>query len=119
MPGQIVGAWEPIALRTFCLSRWYHYLSIVRITLSGQGQVTLQLTAFPIYVKEFSQDVLAGKTANIFSPDPNSLSVALCAGGKELAMEVKQQQVLLCGAYKAITSWVYEHRLTSDSDIFH
>jgi hypothetical protein len=56
------------------------------------------LRAFPIYFKEFSQYVLAEKPANIFYPGPNTLSVALCAGGKESAIEFKQQQVLLRGA---------------------
>ena len=31
-------------LRTFCLSRWYHYFSTVQINLSDQAQVTLQPT---------------------------------------------------------------------------
>jgi hypothetical protein len=35
----------------------------------------------------------------------------------ESAMEFKQQQVLLRGASKAITSWICEHRLTFDADI--
>ena len=124
---KLLGPGDRLHCVCFCLSRWYHYLSIYGFTFSDQGQVTLQLRAFPIYfnplkdelnpichllalpggativvvsrlrVKGFSQYVLAGKPANIFYPCPNSLSVALCAGGKESAMEFKQQRGLLRG----------------------